>query len=63
MVTVLGPRWVAVVARRGGWVFEAVGLPSGWPGEEECMGERGRDAVSRALGRRTVVSTQEQSKH
>lgn len=58
----LGPRWMAVVGRRGGWVLEAVGHPSGWPGEEECMGERGRDALLRALGRKTVVSTQEQSK-
>lgn len=60
MVTVLGPRWMAVVGRRGGWVLEAVGHPSGWPSEEECMGERGRDTVLRALGWMTIVSTQEQ---
>lgn len=61
MVTVLGPRRMAAVGRRGGWALEAVGRPSGWPSEEEGMGERERDAVLRAPGRMTVSSTPERS--
>ena len=40
-VTVLGPRRMAVLGRRGGWVLRAVGRPSGWPSEEEAWA-RGR---------------------